>query len=150
MRLCAAVACDDLCGVFDGVGHGLFAVDVVAGFERRQDVLGVQAERRGDDDGVEVFAIEERAIVGVGGYLVSAGLVQLGEARRVDIGGGGDFDSGNAEEAADEFLAAAAGADDAEAEGRRVDVARAIWRAASVSAFDGWASAASVARADGE
>ena len=108
---------DDLCGVVDGVGHGFFAVDVVTGFERGQDVLGVEAERRGDDDGVEVFAIEQGTIVGVGGNLVAAGFVQLGEAWRVDVGGRDNFDSGDAKEAADEFVAAAAGTDDAEPEG---------------------------------
>ncbi len=116
---------DDLCGVVEGVGHGLFAVDVVAGFERGQHVLGVEAERCGDDDGVEVFAIEKSAVVGGGGDLVSAGFVELGETRRIDVGGGDDFYSGDAKEAADEFLAAAAGADDAERKGE-LSVARAI------------------------
>lgn len=107
----------DLFRFFDGVGHGFFAVDVMAGFERGQDMLGVEPERCSDDDGVEVFAIEEGAIVGVGGDLVPAGFVQLSEARRVDIGSCYDFYAGDTEEAANEFVAAAAGADDSQSEG---------------------------------
>src|SRR5437868_3359161 len=77
-------------------------------------MLRVKPEGRGDDDSVEVLPIKQRAIVGDGGNLVSAGLVELGEARLVDVCGRGYFDTGDTKEAANQFVAAAAGADDSD------------------------------------
>jgi hypothetical protein len=72
-------------------------------------VLGVEAERGGDDYGVEVFAVEEGAEVAVGRDFIAADVVELGEAGGVDVGGGGDFYAGDTEEAADEFLGRSGG-----------------------------------------
>ena len=107
-------------GFLDGVGHGLFAVDVMAAPECREDVAGVEAERGGDDDRIKILAVQERAIVRVGRDGVAADLIELSEARLVDVGCGDDADTGDAEEVADELFAAAAGADDADPEGAAV------------------------------
>ena len=47
-------------GVVDGERHGLFLVDVLAGFQRSDEMLGVQVLRRGDQDGVDVLSSSKR------------------------------------------------------------------------------------------
>ena len=53
----------DLAGLVDRVGHRLFAVDVLAGLHRVDRHLGVPVVGRGDQDGVDILAVEDLAIV---------------------------------------------------------------------------------------
>ena len=50
----------DLAGLVDRVGHRLFAVDVLAGLHGVDRHLGVPVVGRGDQDGVDVLALEDR------------------------------------------------------------------------------------------
>jgi hypothetical protein len=51
--------------LFDGVRHRLFAVDMLARFERVAGDLRVPMIGRGDQHGVDIFAIKQLAIVAV-------------------------------------------------------------------------------------
>lgn len=76
-------------GVLDVLGNGLLAQHVLAGGQRLHDELGLGGDGQRDDDGVDVFAVEEglEGVFGVGGREVDVGggLCGLGE------GGGGCF-----------------------------------------------------------
>src|SRR5687768_18305092 len=48
----------DGAGVFDGVGERGFAIDMFTGLERLEDDVFVQVGGGGDDDGVDVFVVE--------------------------------------------------------------------------------------------
>ena len=50
-------------GVAGIEGHGLFLVDVFAGLDRGDEVQGVLVLGRGDQDRVDVFVIQELAVV---------------------------------------------------------------------------------------
>ena len=52
-------------GVLQRVGHHLLAVDGLAGFQRVDRHLGVQVERGGDADALEVLALQHLPVVGV-------------------------------------------------------------------------------------
>jgi hypothetical protein len=103
------------------VAQRFFAVDGEAGVQRRQHVLAVQVDGRGDHDGVEIAALEQRPVIGEALHGRAHGrahdLGQLLEAVRVHVAGGGEADAGHALELAHQLLAAAAGADDAQAQG---------------------------------
>lgn len=66
----------------------------MAAFERGDDVAGVEAEWSGDDDGVEVFAVEEGAEIFVRGDGIATDLIELVEAWLVDVSGGDDAEPG--------------------------------------------------------
>ena len=53
----------DSAGLVDRVGHRLFAVDVLARLHGVDGHLGVPVVGRGDQDSVDVLAIEEPAVV---------------------------------------------------------------------------------------
>ena len=53
-------------GVVHGERHGLFLVDMLAGVERRGEVLAVQVLRGGDQDGVDALVVEQVAVIEVG------------------------------------------------------------------------------------
>ena len=103
-----------LLGMVHREGHGLFLVDVLAGVERGDEVLGVKVLRSGDEDGVDGRIFQEVAIVAMlpGGGRDGARLFQ---AAGVDVGHAGAFGVGAGEGFAQQFAAAGAGADDAEA-----------------------------------
>src|SRR5207249_486277 len=96
----------------DGVGQWLFEVDVLARLEGPQGREGVHVVRRADDDGLDVFLVEEAAKV-----LVEAGpRVGLpGRAGAVDVHVA-QGDDVLAADAGQVLGAAAGGADDAEVE----------------------------------
>ena len=63
-----------------GVGHGFFAVDIFAGGDCVEGYAAMEMVAGGDDDGVDVFAIEERAVVAGGGNVGAVGFFGGGEA----------------------------------------------------------------------
>jgi hypothetical protein len=67
----------------DGVGHGFFQIDVLAGADRRQRDERVPVVGHGDRDGVDVIACEQLAEIPVGGAV----FVALGGIRP-RLGGG--------------------------------------------------------------
>ena len=62
----AAHRLDHAEAVLDGVGHGLFHVDVFAGLDRIDGHLGVPVVRRGDENGLEGFILQQLLVVVVG------------------------------------------------------------------------------------
>ena len=71
--------------------HRLFAIHILADLERGDGHLLVEVDGRGDDDGVDIFALEQLAIFGVrvrrvagGRRLIDGGLevVRIGVADR--------------------------------------------------------------------
>ncbi len=103
-----------LLGVVDCEGHGLLDVDVLAGVERGDEVLGMQVLGSGDDNGVDRGIFQEAAIVemGAGGGSDGARFVQ---AAGVDVGHAGALGVGAGKGVAQELRAARASADDGEA-----------------------------------
>jgi hypothetical protein len=112
------------------VGQRLLAIDVLAGAGGEDAGDGVPVVRRGDDDGIDVFALEEIAEVGVrltalelalallGGVVVGGHLLGGVAALGDHVADGHDLDVWGAEEAAQ--VAAAHGADADEPEGEAV------------------------------
>ena len=102
----------------DVVADGLLAVDVLAGHhgvDRRQ---GVPVVGRGDDDGVDVLAVEQLAIVLDGLGVDAPGLLHLrgglGGVAVVDVGRGDELDLLVREEGLHHVVAAVARADQGE------------------------------------
>ena len=94
----------------------LLAVDVLLGLAGGHEVQGVPVVGRGDDDGVEVLAVEQLAEVGVGIGL-AAGLLAGGEqVGLVDVADGGDLAIVVRQEGVEQLVAAIADADEAEAD----------------------------------
>ena len=97
------------------MGDGLLAVDVLAGAHGGDGDGHVPVVGRADDDGVDVFAVEDVAVVeavgGVGGGELGFGFQA---ARFVDVAAGDDFVLFGELQLAQEILAASAGADGAD------------------------------------
>ena len=96
-----------------GEGHGLFDVDMLAGVERANEMLGVEVLGSGDEDGVDCGIFEEVAIIGMLPGVGSDG-ARFFQAAGVDVGHAGAFGVGAAEGVAEEFGSAGAGADNSE------------------------------------
>ena len=84
------------------MGHGLFAVDVFAGFERVDGGLAVPVIWGGDDDGFDVFVVEDLVVVAGGADGLSGDLACEGVAAVVEVAGGdalglGERDGGSQE-----------------------------------------------------
>jgi hypothetical protein len=95
-------------------GHGLFAVEVFAGCERGDKVLGVEVHGRGVDDGVNVLAFEQAHGVVVGLYAGNFGFGDVAPAG-VSVCDGHALDVGLLEGFVEVLHAAVAGADEADA-----------------------------------
>ena len=103
---------------FHGVRHGLFAVDVFAGGAGVFKNVAVLVVHHGDDDGVDIFAVENGAIVASGGNVGIADSFLRGDmAAVVKIADRDAFDSGNLRGSLQQFASANAGADAGEAHG---------------------------------
>ena len=78
MKICLVrlVVSADPAGLVDGVGHRLFAVDVLAGLHGVDRHLGVPVVGGGDQDDVDILAIEELPVVLGDAVLVFALVVQ--------------------------------------------------------------------------
>ena len=102
-------------GVVDGERHGLFLIDVLAGIERGGEMLAMEMLRRGDQDGVDGFVVEQIAVVEIG---LGVGRNQFGvfETLGIDIGEGDELGVGAGDGGFNVLHAAVAGADDAEAD----------------------------------
>ncbi len=96
---------DDFEPVFDLLDHGLLAVDILAGVHGVDGDLGMPVVGSADDDGVDVLALEDLAVVACGEDPVAPEFADAGEATVVDVGCGGDFDTGVLEGVADVALA---------------------------------------------
>ncbi len=82
-------------GVLHRERHGLFLVDVLAGFDGMDEVLAVQMLRRGDYYRVDGFVVEQATVVEIGGRVWNQGLgvfqalgVDIGKCDEVDIRAG--------------------------------------------------------------
>ncbi len=108
--LCGLLALHSLRNV---PGHGLFAIEVLAGLERGDEVLGVEVHGCGIDDGIDVFAFEQAHGIVVG---VDAGNFGFGHvaAARVSVGHGHALDVGLSQGVIQILHAAIAGADEAD------------------------------------
>ena len=91
---------DDLGTVGVEVDHGLFEVDVFAGVHGVDGGLLVPVVGSGDEDGVDVLAGEDLAVVAGGEEVVAPELFGVGEAAVVAVGYGDEFDSGDLERGA--------------------------------------------------
>ena len=96
---------EDVVAFLDGVRQRLFAVDVLAGFERGDRHVAMQMLGRHDNDRVDRFVLEHLVVVvvGVGRRLLLGGdvVLGLGEARGEGVADGldvgvvlGDFHHG--------------------------------------------------------
>jgi hypothetical protein len=108
------------------MGHGLFAVDVFAGGAGVFENVAMLVVHGGDENGVDVFAIENGAIVATGG---DAGILYRflrGDvAAVIKVADGDALYAGNVERSLEMFASANAGADGGEAHGvTRSDRAR--------------------------
>ena len=101
-------------GLGDVPGHGLFAVEVLVGLDRRNKVLGVQMHGRGINYGIDVVAFEQAHGIVVG---VDAGDFGFGEvaAAGVGVSDGDALDVGLLERVVKILHAAIAGAYKADA-----------------------------------
>src|SRR5580658_6965938 len=96
-------------GMIYGEGHGLFLVDVLAGFNGVDEVLAMQMLGSGDDDGVDGFVIQKAAMVEIccGAWYQRFGVFQ---AFGVDIGEGDEIEIGAGQGPMDQLSAAGADA----------------------------------------
>jgi hypothetical protein len=103
-------------GLFHRMGDGLFAVDVFAGAHRGDGDGHMPVVGRADHDGVDVFAIEDLAVVEV---VACVGRTVLGfgfqAARFIDVAARDDFVLFGEFQLAQQILPATAGADGADA-----------------------------------
>jgi hypothetical protein len=97
-------------GMVHREGHGLFLVDVLAGFDGMHEVFAMQVLRSGDDNGVDSFIVEQAAMVEIGGG-VGDQAFGVFQAFGVDIGEGYEIEIGARESPVDQFDAARAGPD---------------------------------------
>ncbi len=103
---------DDLGAVGVEMDHRLFAVDVLAGLHGVDGGALVPVVGGGDDDGVDVFAGEDLAVVAGGEDVVAPELLGVGEAAVVAVGDGDELDAGNLHGDLGVALALDAGADE--------------------------------------
>ncbi len=102
---------DDLRPIGVEVDHRLFEVDVLARVHGVDGSLLVPVIGRGDEDGVDVLAGEDLAVVAGGEEVRAPQLLRVGEAAVVAIGDGDELDAGNLQGEARVALALDAGAD---------------------------------------
>ena len=104
--------------VLHGVRHGLFAVNVFAGGAGVFKNVAVLVVHHGDDDGVDIFAVEDRAIVAGGGNAgIADGFLRSNVAAVVQIADRYAFNPGNLRGSLQQFTSANAGADAGKAHG---------------------------------
>ena len=82
-------------GVIHIERHGFFLVDLLAGIERSDEMLGVEMLRRGDQHGVDGFIVEQVAVIEIG-FGVGNDLLGVVQALGVDIGERNDLGIGTA------------------------------------------------------
>lgn len=75
----------------------LLSVDRPAALDRGDYLLGMKGGRGSDEDGIDLLACEEFAIVSVSRNLLSDEGIHLGKARLVYIADAGDLDAGCAQ-----------------------------------------------------
>src|ERR1019366_7614069 len=102
-------------GVVDGERHRLFLIDMLATRDGGGEVFGVEVLRGGDEDGIDVAVVQQAAVVEVG-LGVGRDLPDIFEAAGIDVGGGDAFHVLAVERLLEDFGAAGAGTDDAEAD----------------------------------
>ena len=103
---------------FHGVRHGLLAVNVFAGGAGVFENLAVLVVHHGDDDGVDIFAVEDGAIVAGGGNAgIADGFLRGNMAAVVKIADRDAFNPGNLRGSLQQFASANARADAGEAHG---------------------------------
>ena len=104
--------------VFDGVRHGLLAVDVFAGGAGVFEDVAMLVVHGGDEDGVDIFAIENGAIVARGRDAGIFDRFLRGDvAAVIEVANGDALNAGNVERSLEMFASANAGADGGEAHG---------------------------------
>ena len=104
--------------VFDGVRHRLLAVDVFAGGAGVLKNVTMLVVHGGDEDGVDVFAVENGAIVaGRGDAGILDGFLGGDVAAVIQIANRNALHAGDAERSFEVFTSANAGADGSEANG---------------------------------
>ena len=118
MRLCFVRGFDHGESVFDGVRHGLLAIDVFAGGAGIFKDVAMLVVHGGDENGVNVFAIENGAIV-AGGWDAGVfhGFLRGDVAAVIEVADGDALNAGNLEGSLEMFASANAGADGGEAHG---------------------------------
>ncbi len=104
--------------VFDGMRHRFLAVDVFAGGAGVFEDLAVIVIHGGDQDGIDILAIKDRAIVACrGDARIIDRLLRCGVAAVVEIAYGDALNAGHTERGLEMFASADAGADRGEADG---------------------------------
>ena len=81
----------------DAADHRLLAIDRLAGLHGVDRHLGVPVVGNADQDGVDVFAAEDLAIVDVGLDLVAEDFLGVGAPAFIQVGGGDQLDAGDLE-----------------------------------------------------
>ncbi len=106
---------DDVAGVVDAADHRLLGQHVEAAVQARHDLLVVQGMWSGDLNGVEVGAGEKLAVVAESRRLrqLAVACAHAVDGFAADVGQGGDFDLGKAENPSHVAGGVAAAADEA-------------------------------------
>ena len=103
-----------LVGFRNGPRHGLLGIKILAGGERVEKMARVNVQRAGHDDGVDIFHVEQPAMIV---ECLNAGnfALRLVAAAAVDVGHGHEFHTLHRTNLAQQIVAAIADADHADA-----------------------------------
>ena len=99
--------------MLDAEGHGLFLIDMLAGFERRHEMLAMQMLRGGDQYRVDALIVQQVPVIQVRLRRRRNGPCVF-QALGVDVRNTHEFGVGAGYRLAHDLRAAIAGADDAE------------------------------------
>src|SRR5260370_10992782 len=93
---------DDLFGMLDGEAHSFFAIDMPAALKSSSDVLGMETERRGDNDCIQIARLEQATMIAIDGSVFAGDFSRRREARLVNVTQSGKAHAGHAQEITDQ------------------------------------------------
>ena len=116
MRLFARAALDHLRAIGIQMDHRLLAIDILARLHRIHRDLLVPMVGSSDDDGVDIFALQDLGVVAGGKNIVAPEFLAVLEPAVITIGHGNKLDPGNLHRDLGISLALTTGTDQRESE----------------------------------
>src|SRR6266496_2362902 len=107
---------DDLFGVLDSEAHRFFAIDMPAALQCSDHMLGMETERRGDNNCIQIARLQQATMIAIDRRVFACDLSRGGEPRLVYVAESSHTDAGHAQKIPHQFLPTTAGANDAEAD----------------------------------